>query len=89
MQQFDEAIIYNIYAARENLSELLQTYPTPTNQTLSSVDELGAYFAKDCTAIYTKNFDDITARINNAKNDEVICIFTAGNLDFQIRQLYK
>ena len=29
MQQFDEVIIYNIYAARENLDELLATFPLP------------------------------------------------------------
>ena len=29
MQQFNEVFIYNIYAARENLEELLANFPLP------------------------------------------------------------
>lgn len=85
MQWFDEAIIYDIYTAREDLAELLQIFPTKEEYTISSVDELGTHFAKDSKAIYTKDFNTIISRIENITWDEVICIFTAGNLDFKIR----
>ncbi len=89
MKQFDEAIIYDIYAARENLSELLHEYPTPNKTIVSNIDELGNLFAKDCSGQYTSDFSQITSRIEKSHQDEVICIFTAGNLDFQIRQFLE
>jgi UDP-N-acetylmuramate--alanine ligase len=85
MQWFDEAIIYDIYVARENLDELLQLFPTKSDYSISSVDELGNYFAQDSKATYTKDFNTVTSRIENIQPDEVICIFTAGNLDFKTR----
>ena len=85
MQWFDEAIIYDIYTAREDLTELLQTFPTKQEYSIWSVDELWEHFAQDSKAIYTKDFDTITSRIEKITSDEVICIFTAGNLDFKVR----
>lgn len=85
MQWFDEAIIFDIYTAREDLTELLQTFPTKQEYAISSVDELWEHFAQDSKAIYTKEFNAITNRIEQITPDEVICIFTAGNLDFKIR----
>jgi UDP-N-acetylmuramate--alanine ligase len=89
MQQFDEVIIYDIYAARENLTELLHEYPTPNKVIVSNINELGNLFSKDCNGSYITDFADVTNRIQNSKPDEVICIFTAGNLDFQIRQFLQ
>ncbi|CAG0897573.1 unnamed protein product, partial [Darwinula stevensoni] len=41
MQQFDEVTIYDIYAARENLEELLHSYPIPgADHGVDSIDEL-------------------------------------------------
>lgn len=87
MKWFDEAIIYDIYVARENLDELLQLFPTKSEYSISSVDELGNYFAQDSKATYTKDFDTVTSRIDSIQSDEIICIFTAGNLDFKTRNI--
>jgi UDP-N-acetylmuramate-alanine ligase len=89
MQQFDEVIIYDIYAARENLTELLHEYPTPSKVIVDNIDELGSLFAKDCNGIYTTEFEVVTNRIKNSKSNEVVCIFSAGNLDFQVRQFLQ
>lgn len=85
MQQFDETIIYSIYIAREVFSELIRDYPLPEGQTFASVEELWELFAKECHGTYTQTFDDIITRLNTLAPDEVWCIFTAGNLDYQIR----
>lgn len=88
MKQFDETIIYNIYVARENLEELLQEYPIPDHQDghLTSIDQLGDLFAQKSNATYTKEFQTVLDRINTANENEVVCVFTAGNLDFMLRK---
>lgn len=90
MQQFDEAIIYNIYAAREKLEDLLQEYPIPdhtdTDEHLLSIDQLGEMFAKKSNGVYTKEFETVLDRINRAKSNEIVCVFTAWNLDFLLRK---
>ncbi len=85
MQQFDEVTIYNIYAARENLDELLQEFSLPNESYISSIEELWNLFAIDCNATYTQSFEEVIDRLNKLDPEEVWCVFTAWNLDFQMR----
>ena len=85
MQSFDEVIIYDIYTAREDLGTLLEQFPLKHDIPIDSITTLGNLFAKDCNGIYTQDFDVVTNRINEATSEEVLCIFSAGNLDFKLR----
>lgn len=86
MQWFNENIIYNIYMARENLSDLLQIFPLQKDYTIDSSEALGKHFAHDCNAIYVTDFSMITKRIEEIKDNEIICLFTAWDLDFSARK---
>ncbi len=85
MQQFNEVMIYNIYIARETFSELIQDYTIAKDANISSVAQLWEMFATACHGTYSESFDDIITRLNTLAPDEVGCVFTAGNLDYQIR----
>ena len=90
MKQFDEVIIYDIYAARENIETLLQEYSIPNKQWTQtpSIDELWDLFAQKSNGRYTKDSQNIIERINNAQENEIICLFTAWNLDYTIRKFF-
>lgn len=91
MKQFDETIIYSIYAARENIEILLQEYPIPdkNSKQTPSIDELWELFAKKSNGTYTSDTQIIIDRIKNAGENELICLFTAWNLDYIIRQHFN
>lgn len=111
LQKFDTCIIYDIYAARENLEELIQqsqishnrhssdliapwtkwtkmnkSYPkSPHFPNLSSFSNLWHLFAKYSWWIYTTDFKDIKNTLDTT-TEGVIIIFTAGNLDWEVRK---
>ncbi len=91
MKQFDEVIIYDIYVARENIEILLQEYAIPDRQWTQtpSVDELWDLFAQKSNGRYSKDSQEIIDRIQNTKWNEVICLFTAWNLDYTIRNKFS
>jgi UDP-N-acetylmuramate-alanine ligase len=81
---YDEVIIYDIYAARENLSELVKKVPALKG--ISTLKELGNKFAQACKGTYIDNFDIITKRINEAWKEEIVVIYSAGDIDFLLRK---
>jgi phage-related protein len=64
MKGYDEVIIYDIYAARENLSELVKKVPALKG--ISTLKELGNKFAQACNGTYVDKFETIIKRINEA-----------------------
>lgn len=84
MKLYDEAIIYDIYAARENFADI-KTKLEKMNIAVNNVDELWIIFAEHCWAIYTKEFSDITKKIDKADQDTIIIFFSAWDLDYKIR----
>lgn len=61
---------------------------TPTQidfSSLNSFDDLGELFAQSSWWMYTTNFYDIQNTLDNT-TEGVIIIFTAGNLDWEVRQ---
>ncbi|MFA5747737.1 MAG: cyanophycin synthetase [Candidatus Absconditabacterales bacterium] len=82
MKKYDEVIIYDIFAARESL-DLAKKMGNFQN-----LNDLGNHFARQGGGIYTTKFEDITKKINNSDKNTVIIIFTAGNLDYKLRNYY-
>lgn len=82
LKNYDEIVIFDIYAARENISELMKKAKIDW---INTIEELWQIFAKKCWWIYTKNLDKITEIIESKKDQEIIVIFTAWDLDFKIR----
>jgi len=87
LQSVDTLIIYDIYAARENLDELKQRFTKFGH--IETIDELGELFAKTAGGIYTTTFNDVAMQLIDAPSNSIVVIFTAGNLDFQIRNYLK
>ncbi len=87
LKKYDQSIVYDIYAARENLSELVKKIPALKN--IKTLKQLGDNFAKACWGIYTDKFEDITKEIEQAKNDSVIIVYSAGDVDYKLRSFLK
>lgn len=83
---YNEVIIYDIYAARENFED---TKPHLENISIhvNNINELGIAFATHCWWTYTTDIQDIKKRIDTATEDEIIVIFSAGDIDYKIRNL--
>ncbi|HKL43799.1 MAG TPA: Mur ligase family protein, partial [Candidatus Absconditabacterales bacterium] len=81
---YDDVIIFDIYAARENLPELLKNSPI---KGIKTVDELGQKLAETSNGIYTKKLSTIKEKIKDARKDTILIIFSAGDLDFHIRNI--
>jgi UDP-N-acetylmuramate--alanine ligase len=81
----DSRTLYSLYTARENIAELLIEFPSSHITSDATIDQIGETFANSCNALYTKDFDFIKNTINQYGPDDLICICSAWNLDFQIR----
>ena len=79
---YDEIIIYNIYAARENLSDF--DFSRRGNN-IHNIQELGNVFAEACRWRYIDQRSDIETYIWNAEKNEIIVIYSAGDIDYQVR----
>lgn len=87
LKKFDQTLIYSIYAARENLQELLTDVKVAGVDTsyIHSISDLGKKFAESGNAVYTEKLDDVLGLIDQSTNNQVIVIFTAGDLDRAVR----
>lgn len=85
LKLFDEVIIYDIYAARENLIEQLDNFKHLNIENANTISELWNIFAKNCGGKYIENIDEILNKISHWKNNEIIAIFSAWDIDFLIR----
>ena len=85
LKEFDNVYIFNIYAARENLNEQLENFKHLNIQNANSVTELWNIFAKNCNWKYLTEISDVQEIIDNAWKNDIITIFTAWDLDYQIR----
>lgn len=79
---YDEVFIYDIYAAREDIAHFDFS---KRGQNIHSVEELGQVFAKACNGTYISERKDITPIINNADDNYVVAIFSAGDIDYEVR----
>lgn len=84
MQWYDKVMIYDIYAARESLEELIKK--VPALKWIKTLKELGNKFASACWWTYIDDFKTIEKRINETKKWEVVVIYSAGDIDFLVRK---
>lgn len=89
LKLFDETIIYDIYAARENLEEQINQFSELKLKKANSINDLWEFFAQSCGWKYTTKKVDIFDRINSWKNNEIITIFSAWDLDFIVRNFLQ
>lgn len=85
LKLYDNVIIYEIYAARENLVEQLENFKHLQIENAQTIQELWNIFAKNCGWTYTEDINDILKTISIWKNNEIITIFSAWDIDFLIR----
>ena len=85
LKLYDESYIYDIYAARENIEDFSnETVFKDLN--LRTVEDLGNAFSKHCGNTYLKDFSEIENIIEISDWNCVIVVFSAGNIDFKLRQ---
>ncbi len=87
LKKYDQVMIYDIYAARENLSELVKKIPTLKN--IKTLNNLGDHFADACWGIYTTDFSLITKHIEETKKNTIIIVYSAGDIDYKIKKFLK
>lgn len=85
LELFDEVAIYHIYAAREKIEDFAQE-PLFQQHNFQSVDELGKFFADENNTTYLSDFSAFQEFLSQRSKNEVVVIFTAGELDFQVRK---
>jgi len=84
----DHLIIYDIYAARENLTDLKKLFTQRHFDDIHTIEDLWQHFAAHCNGTYTWTFENITKTLDNTWPDNVIIVFTAWNLDYLLRTHY-
>lgn len=81
----DETVIYKLYTAREDFDELKKIYPQLADR--QSFDELGEKFAEHVHGTYITIVNDIVTTIQRDYHaPTIIVIFSAGDLDYQVRR---
>lgn len=84
----DDPIIYDIYAAREHLTELLRDIHVPDLDTvakITDVHQLGQLFAQHAWWTYIATRDALYTQIQSYGEDDLVVLFTAGNMDYLVR----
>lgn len=84
LKNYDNIIIYDIYAARENLWEL--TKKIPELKKIKDLNDLGEHFAEACWGTYTTDFSVITKEIQKAQKDTIVVVYSAGDVDYKLRK---
>ena len=85
LKLYDKSYIYDIYAAREKIEDF-SNEEIFKDLNLKSVEDLWNAFAKHCWNTYLKDFSEIEKIINDADWDSIIVIYSAGNIDYKLRQ---
>lgn len=82
---YDEVFIYDIYAARENISVVQKLWL----ENISTIKDLGKIFAKHCGGKYITNIEEVMKIINSKGKDDIVICFTAGDLDYKLRNVIE
>ena len=81
----DITIIYRLYTARENFSDLQNQYPRLRE--LSDFNALGRQFAQDLNADYVTEISSLVQQLHTLSEDYVIVYFSAWDLDEEMRSI--
>ena len=85
LQDADTTLIYKLYTAREDFASLQQEFPRL--QSVQNFDELGIQFAQELHATYIIQIDEIQQKIQQLSDEYIIVVFTAGDLDENMRKI--
>ncbi len=89
IQNYDKVIIYDIYLARENISELLDEFNEIWIKWIKNKEEIWNFFANENNWQYFSNFELLKKNISDINNERIIIIYSAWNLDYLIRNEIK
>lgn len=56
LKAYDKVIIYDIYAARENIKDFVDKQAFIKKENIKTLNDLGNHFAKVCDGTYTTDF---------------------------------
>ena len=88
LEGYDQTFIYDIYAARERIEKMAEDFKKLSEDygNIASVEDLGNVFAQHCGSRYLKTFEEIEEVIEKVGEDEVIVVYSAGDIDYRLRQ---
>ena len=84
LKLYDESYIYDIYAAREKIKDF-SNEEIFKDLNLKSIEDLWNAFSKHCGNTYLKDFSEVEKIIENADWNNIIVVYSAGNIDFKLR----
>jgi UDP-N-acetylmuramate--alanine ligase len=87
MKGYHQRFIYRIYAARETFEEITDKRLKTTG--VHNVDELGVVFAQHCDALYLNTFTAVADIIEQARENEIIVVYAAGDIDYDLRKFLR
>ncbi len=87
LKKYDEVIIYDIYAAREHLDDIKLWREFLQN--INSIQELWLLFAQEAWGSYLDKFDDLSSKLVQYTQDTIVVVYTAGDLDYDLRKWLK
>lgn len=85
LQDADTIFIYKLYTAREDFTRLQQEFPRL--QSVQSFDELGEQFAQELRGEYVIDTDDLKKSLSLLSDEYIIVVFSAGDLDENMRSM--
>ncbi len=80
-------MIFDIYAARESL-DLVKKLSIKNNKNIETKQELGNLFAQHIWGEYTENFEEVKTLITSLWKDDILVIYSAGDIDYQLRKYF-
>ncbi len=86
LKKYNNILIYDIYAARENIKDFLAEHEFLQDMNIKNLDDLWRQFAHSCNGKYTTDLSIVTHAIQKTQKDSIIIIYSAGNLDYQVRK---
>jgi UDP-N-acetylmuramate--alanine ligase len=86
LKKYDNILIYDIYAARENINDFIAHHAFIQNLNIKTLDDLGTKFANACWWTYTTDFSVATKAIQQTQKDSIIVIYSAGDIDYKLRK---
>lgn len=87
LKQFDTLFLYPIYAAREDIAVLVSEFSHKIKTQTATAEDISLELAMQTKGEYITRPEKVKEIMDNAGSDEVVIMFTAGNLDYQIRNL--
>lgn len=87
LKTFEKLFVYPIYAAREDVAVLVKEYKHDFLVQATTADDVSTFLASQTGATFISDPLTVKEIMNNAKENEIVVLFTAGGLDYQIRTL--